>query len=423
MSEDGHDLVRVDGTGAAHPVGKVASQRMRARQGSFKLLPAPAHIVVMRKVGEDGRPNAGEANLKLSGEITSAGALCDIVSLIGQTGWTGELAVLDGHATRSVFFENGSVVSAQSTAEGERLGEVLFRYGALTQEQVAEVARAVTSEVRFGEAAVRMGLLARERLFALMGQQVEEIVYAAVRVGSGMFYFLDRFDESRLTTRQSMPVSGLLMEAVRRMDEMRYFRERIPSAQHVPDRVPERGPPNEEELQRVYDAIDGVRSIEDICRVMGQGEFEVTRQVFGLVQAGCVTVRAPRATGPAAIVTLFNEAMSLVLREVDAVKRGDEVRQHLSSFATGAGIYDALFQRAGPAQDGTLSVEQTLENVQVLVGPEQAESMLAQWLYDYVSFAIFIAEPVLREAPARAGSTPALAKNVAEIIAPLAPTH
>ena len=40
-----------------------------------------------------------------------------------------------------------------------------------------------------------------------------------MRAESGMFYFLDRFDESRLTSRQNLPVSGLLMEAVRRMDD------------------------------------------------------------------------------------------------------------------------------------------------------------------------------------------------------------
>ena len=35
-----------------------------------------------------------------------------------------------------------------------------------------------------------------------------------------------------------------------------------------------------------------------------------------------------------------------------------EVREQLSSFATGAGIYDTLFQKAGPAADGTLLVQE-----------------------------------------------------------------
>lgn len=419
MGEDGHDVVRVDGTGTAHPVGKLASQRMRARQGAFRLMPSPTHVVVMRRVDLIDAPS-----LRLSGEITSASALCDIVSMIGQSAWSGELAIYDGATNRSVFFEHGAVVGALSSAEGERLGEMLYRYGALSLEQVQEVAKAVTGDVRFGETAVRLGYLSREALFQLMGRQVEEIVYAVMRAESGMFYFLDRFDEARLTSRQNLPVSGLLMEAVRRMDEMRYFRERIPSAEHVPDRVPDRAPPTKGDVARVFEAIDGVRSVADICRVVGQGEFDVTRQVFQLVQAGCVTVRAPRPTGPAAIVALFNEAITMVMREVDAVRRGDEVRQHLASFATGAGVYDALFMRAGPRPDGTLDEAQTLENVAMLVGPDQAEAMLAQWLYDYVSFAIFIAEPVLREASTRGGAgAPQLAKSVADIIAPLAPSH
>ena len=59
-AKSGHDLVRVDGTGTAHPVGKTASQRMRARQGAFRLMPSPAHLVVMRYVGEEGAAIAAD---------------------------------------------------------------------------------------------------------------------------------------------------------------------------------------------------------------------------------------------------------------------------------------------------------------------------------------------------------------------------
>lgn len=414
------DLVRVDGTGTAHPVGKVASQKMRARQGGFRLMPSPGHVVLLRKADEHGLAIPTDGSLRLCGEITTASVLCDVFAMVGQSRWAGELSVFDGASNRSVFFEAGNVVSAQSNAEGERLGEVLYRYGALTQDQIATVMKAVTAETRFGEAAVRMCLITREKLFQLIAKQVEEIVYATLRTENGMFYFLDRFDESRITSRQNFTVNSLIMEGVRRMDEMKFFRERIPSAQHVPERVKGRVPPTGEELARVYGGIDGARSISDICRVVGQGEFDVTRLVFQMLQEGCVVVRAPRPTGPAAIVALFNEAMTLVMREVDAVGRADEVRKHLASFATGAGIYDSLFMRAGPKLDGTLDAQKLIDNAAMLAGPDQAEGMLAQWLHDYVSFAIFIADPVLRASAKSTSHGPAFAKNVAEIVAPLA---
>jgi hypothetical protein len=304
---------------------------------------------------------------------------------------------------------------------------VLYRYGALTEEQVESTAKAVTTEVRFGEAAVKLGYLTRERLFALVGKQTEEIVYNVLRVGDGMFYFLESYDEARLTSRQNLSVNSLLMEGVRRMDETKYFRERVPSDQHVPARLPDRSPP-EEEFLKVYEAIDGVRSVSDIGRVVGQGEFEVTQALFQLVQSGRVVVHAPRPTGPAAIVALFNEAMTSIFDEIAAIERAGELKEQLASFATGAGVYDALFRGAGPAEDGTLDGPKVAENVEVLVGPQQAEQMLAQWLYEYASFAVFVAEPMLRgeggPPSSRRGDVPPLplAKKIAELMQPLAPT-
>ncbi|HVY45258.1 MAG TPA: DUF4388 domain-containing protein [Minicystis sp.] len=432
MDDERLELVRVDATGAAHPVGKTASQRLRARQGAFRLMPAPSHLIVMRYVGEDGKRDDEDGPVfRLAGEITAPGALCDIVALVGHAGWKGELVVFDGATARSIFFDHGNVIGAQSSVEGERLGEVLYRYGALTQEQVATASKAVTPEVRFGEATVKLGFLSREKLFQLMSRQTEEIVYAVLLVGDGMFYFLETFDEKRLAARQNLSVNGLLMEGVRRMDETRYFRDRIPSDQHVPERVPNRAPP-EPELEKVFEAVDGARSVAEICRVVEQGEFEVTQALFQLVQSGLVVVHAPRPTGPAAIVALFNEAMGLLFRELDQIGKGGEVREQLASFATGAGIYDALFQKAGPGDDGTVAPERIIENVAVLAGPDQAEAMLAQWLYEYVSFAMFVAEPYLRAAAdgakpdARATISDAgsvVQRKIAELIGPLAPKH
>lgn len=431
MEDDRLELVRIDATGTAHPVGKTASQRLRARQGSFRLMPAPAHLVVMRYVGEDGRRDPEDGPVfRLAGEITSPGAIYDVVALIGQAGWKGELVVLDGATSRSIFFERSQLIAAQSSVEGERLGEVLYRYGALTQEQIEATAKAVTPEMRFGEAAVKLGFITREKLFHLMGKQTEEIAYAVLLVGDGMFFFLDTYDEGRLTSRQNISVNALLMEGVRRMDETRYFRDRIPSDQHVPARVAGRDPP-EEEFAKVYEAVDGARSVQDICRVVGQGEFEVTQALFQLVQSGRVVVHAPRPTGPAAVVALFNEAIAMIFREIDGVGHGGEVREQLASFATGAGIYDALFRKAGPAPDGTLITDRIIENIAVLVGPEQAEATLAQWLYEYVSFAIFVAEPFLRPGADANGPSSrrgeshgsTLAKDVADLVAPLAPKH
>jgi hypothetical protein len=422
MSEERSDLVRVDPTGTAHPVGRLASQMMRGRQGVFRVMPGPGHLVFMRHVGEDGRRDEHDgAVCRLAGEITGPGSICDIVSLIGQASWKGELIVMSPNVTRSVYFDGAQVICASSNADGERLGEVLYRYGVLTREQVEEAAKAVTTDLRFGEAAVKLGFVSREKLFQLMGKQTEEVVYNVLLVSDGMFYFLDSYDESRLAAHLNLSVGTLLMEGVRRMDETRYFAERIPTQLHVPAKVAGRTPPTEESsqlLMPVYEAIDGTRSVGDICRVVQQGEFEVTHAIFQLLQSGAVTVHAPRVTGPAAIVARFNEALSMLLANVDQHGRGQEVRDQLSSFATGAGIYDALFMGAGPNPDGSLNPERILDNIQMLAGPgEGGEAMLSQWLYEYASFGLFVSEPILRTLEKQHTT----ARKVGELIAPLAP--
>ncbi|HWZ92279.1 MAG TPA: hypothetical protein VNW92_25620, partial [Polyangiaceae bacterium] len=118
MKDGRAELVRIDSRGEAHPIGNVASQRMRAREGAYRMLPAPQHVVFMRYTGEDGRRDAEDgAVVRLSGEVTAPGTLCDILALIAQTGWRGELVVLDGDDTRSIFCDQGNVVGATTTVE------------------------------------------------------------------------------------------------------------------------------------------------------------------------------------------------------------------------------------------------------------------------------------------------------------------
>ncbi|MBW2526660.1 MAG: DUF4388 domain-containing protein [Deltaproteobacteria bacterium] len=419
MKERAEELVRVDPTGAAHPVGRVASKELRQRQGAFRLLCSPPDVVVLRKA-RDSTPDApAPPGLWVAGELSKPGGLWDLVAMLAQGNWDGELVVDDGDSRREIFFERGSVIAANSTAERERLGEVLYRYGALTHEQIERVAAAVSPAMRFGEAAVRLGFLTNDQLFNLIGKQTEEIVYAAMLVHAGEFYFREGVDPRRLAYRLNLSVNALLMEGVRRMDEMECFRARIPSSMHVPARIDGQQVPSDHEHFAVWEAVDDARCVEEIGRVLGQGEFEATRALFQLMQAGFIAVAPPRPTGPTAIVALFNQAIAKVLVEVDKIDAGEDIRGQLASFATASGVYDALFGGAGPAPDGTLDADRIAESAAVLIGPEGVTEMLGQWLFEYASFAMFIAEPMLRSADEANAAD--ISTEVAELLQPLAP--
>ena len=417
MKDGRSELVRIDSRGEAHPIGNVASQRMRARAGAYRMLPAPPHVIFMRFTGEDGRRDAEDgAVVRLSGEVTAPGTLCDILALVAQTGWRGELVVLDGDDTRSIFFEQGNVVGAVTNVDAERLGSVLYRFGVITGDQRSRVLTQTQSGKRFGEAAIELGVLKQDQIYSYIARQIEEIVFATMTVGDGTFFFLDGFDDVRLVSRHTVSANALLMDGVTRMDELRYFRQKIPSSEHVPVRVENRGTPPEE-FQVAYSAIDGKQSVGELGRITGLGEFDTTKALYALVQSQHVSIHPPRVSGgPTSLVAAANGALRAIFAAADHGGKAGEVRSNLESFAIGAGVYDILFRNAGPDETGALDAETVAANSVVVAGGADQDNMLKQMLHEYVSFALFSAGAALGS-----GAEGELAKQVAHALTGLRP--
>ena len=151
---DGDDL-RIDATGTLHPIGLRASQELRGRAGEWRLLAAPSELVLAVRAGEASRA----LRLRPWRGLGTPGALCDVVALIAQGSWGGELVVHDAGSVRSVFFDHGNVVGASTNVAAERLGEILWRFGAITREQLEEAVRAAEKTgKRLGETAVDLEL-------------------------------------------------------------------------------------------------------------------------------------------------------------------------------------------------------------------------------------------------------------------------
>jgi hypothetical protein len=408
MMTDRADLLRVDATGTIHPVGRTASRELRARIGEWRLVEGPKDVLLMRRMGGVG------AVLKLAGEIRHPGELCDIIGLIAQAAFRGELLILEeDDKSRSIYFDGGSVIGVATSLPGERLGETLYRFGVVTREQLDQTLEsAKTSGKRFGEAVMELEFVTAEELFPMMARQVEEVFYAVLQVSSGTFYFFDRFDDKVILHRHSMNASALLMEGVRRMDEMRFFRQKIPTEDYVPTPTANgKKPP--EGLMEVLSQCDGRRSIAEIGRRIGQLEFEVTRAVFQLLNGGFLSIASPCPEGAEAITGVFNRALIDIHKTCDMVGKGSELRDGLARFATGAGIYDPLFMSAGPMPDGTFRGERVARNLAALAG-DDPDAWLIQLLHEYVGFAMFQAESLLSRDVERE-----LVKIVADALSPV----
>ena len=134
------EMVWIDHSGVAHPLGEVATARMCQREGAYRMLPTPGHVVLLRFTGNDGRRDLEDGPIvRMAGEITTAGDMADVLAVLGHIGTRGELVVMEGEVTRSVFFEHGNIVGVQTNAEDERIGMLLYKYGVLSEEQIFPV--------------------------------------------------------------------------------------------------------------------------------------------------------------------------------------------------------------------------------------------------------------------------------------------
>lgn len=412
------ELVWIDTTGAAHPIGEEATRRMKAREGAFRVMPSPRHLVFLRFVGNDGRRDREDGPVvKLAGEITASGSMADVIAILGQVDWRGELVVQDSQATRSIFFEGGTIVGVQTDVEDEKVGMIAYRYGALSEEQVfTALERARAGGQRFGNAAVQLKYLTEEQVYGFLARQVEEVVFSVLGASDGMYAFLDGFEEGRLVSRQVHGATSLLMQLIVRLDGIRFFRPWIPSAEYVAKKRPGARHPGQE-FDLIWAGIDGRRSVEELGRATGLGEFQVTEMLFRLTQTQHVIILPPRLRGGAAeAVELANTALRAIHQAADAGGRGTALRNGILAFARGT--YDDLLRGAGPFEHGGFAAAIVDKNANAIVANlgGELETMVREMMYDYVAFALFSASASLGKAAEQS-----LAREVEPLLAKLRP--
>lgn len=391
VREEGDVYVDPDGTITVS--GSRALMRLQNRQGEYTLVPSPPDLIILRRVSST-HPGS---RVMLAGEIVERGTMLEILQFITQANWTGEFLAVDDDVQRSILFDSGTVILATSTAAAERLGEVLYKHGALTREQFEEALRLMGPGRRLGDIVVQKGWIKPNDLYAMLQKQVEEIFFNTLAMSRGTFLFARGIDAASIPVRVNLPAGGLLMEGVQRIDEWAYFREKIPDSSVVPVAIPGTDAGGDAMAARVLAAIDGKRTLEEIARVTGLGEFQATKALFALIQRGAAQIKkAPTAREDLlGQVEGFNQVLREIHRTVDAAGVGVEARATLSMFLQGGGAFDALFANAGPLDDGTFIPEILVNNLERL-HTDDPSRVIHQALHDYVAFALFAAGSVLR---------------------------
>lgn len=287
-------LVPTEGNGGA----------LAGRPGYYRMQPTgPDWVLLLRSPAQGGVPPA-RPRVVLAGDC-GAFPLADLIAFLGQSRWSGVLKVTSPSGERSLLLKDGDVRSAASDATGDRIGEVMVRLGYVTRTALDKVL-AEAPPSRIGKALVDRGILKAHDLYKCLNEQIGEIFHGIMLSTEGAFALIDQeIDERSLTHNLSLSMNGLLMDSIRKIDELAQFRKRIPHGRLF---VLPRQPPSEP-LEPEEDAllkhVDGRRSIIDIGQQAKLSEFDATRIVHRLMELKVVQVAesptAPPVSTPSSI--------------------------------------------------------------------------------------------------------------------------
>lgn len=236
----------------------------------------------------------------LQGDLDVLG-LADLLQLLVQQRKVGTLTVYDAQSKKILHFgTDGMLLLSTGERKGPRLGEMLLLTKQLTFPQIA---RALESQkqwgVHFGEAVVRLGYLPRETIFAAILVQVEEELCDMFFWTGAAFTFEEGpppaifEDPEQPVAILKRDVSGLILEAMRRVDELRSYDQMLGGGQTVyavTDQIASHAADYAADpvIAIVVQCIDGQRTVDEAVDEAGVSRFIVFSVFARLLQDGCI---------------------------------------------------------------------------------------------------------------------------------------
>jgi hypothetical protein len=363
--------------------------------GSYNLAVASPGLLLFgdASLGVEARPR-----VLMAGEIVTRMTVMEVINVIATANWRGELLVATPTWERRLLFDQGALKGAASSSSDDRLGEVIFRAGGISRRDLERVLQDLGPDERFGETLVARGIIDSAQLFQFLQKQSVEVFHGALLAGEGHYVFhLPTDAEEPLGIQMHMQIHGLLMEGVQRIDEMALFRERIPSNQMCPVPVPDAPPPKklDQAAEALMAVCDGRRTIDELGRMTGHGEFATTKAVYHLLQAKMITLRRASNIDTDTVkrlVAAFNEVMQDIFIAVATYGGVAQTRQTLDAWIEGSG-YGPFF---GEGMDDFGCVDaNVITHALMSVEQDSPVDALHQALHELAAFALFSATTTL----------------------------
>ncbi len=219
---------------------------------------------------------------------------------------SGHLHFTHGQERRSLRIVSGQIIHGSSDVSGEHLGDVIVRYGLLSQADLDRaIAVVLRDRKRLGAVLSQLGLLERERIEEAVGLHVRELLFNVLdRPGSYAFEeAAEGFVEADLKSKLS--TAEVIFEATRRVQDPELVSRALGDVNRV--LVLSSSPLMQSQKLTltptdgfILSRIDGTLSAREVISLIPLPSADTERSLFGLLCTGTVDYvpKSARARSP-----------------------------------------------------------------------------------------------------------------------------
>jgi hypothetical protein len=221
----------------------------------------------------------------LSGDLKTM-PLADLLQWSKTGKKTGTIIVSNEGIVKTVYMDDGMLVSAGSNDPKEYLGQFLISTGRLTEEQLQKAFEAQKrTKILLGKILVTSGQVSQEELEKVLEHKIAETIYDLFLWEEGNFRFQEEeFSDKDMRIQVALDVDHCIFEGARRYDEWARIRKIFPNDRIV---FALNGPrpknlQDKPRLKKIFDLIDQMLCIEEIYLEMRGPTFPIVSKLFEL---------------------------------------------------------------------------------------------------------------------------------------------
>ena len=252
-------------------------------------------------------------------------SLPDLLQWAGGGRKTGILSLKSTSLHKKIHFQEGAIIGSSSNDTREYLGQFMLSEGIITEQQLKDAFDLqARTKVMLGRILVKKGLVSEAKVSEILRMKAEETIYSLFLWNEADFEFHENELPPGDQVLISIRVEDVLMEGLRRYDTSKKIRQTLPHNGVLLRRTSRPLPPDIAAKifpKRIYDLVDGRRSLADVMLEAHASEYNVCQVVYVMVQKGYVEVA--RGEAPAAPRRPADSPQALMEAAKELIKSGD----------------------------------------------------------------------------------------------------